>query len=72
VGEWTSAVLIALPEPTGYTDRWRTVSYDDLSVETALAQEQPPRAAVDHLAIYAPADYGVWREHGRVPLAGPR
>jgi hypothetical protein len=45
VGEWTSAVLISVRELAGYTDRWRTVSYDDLS-DMPIADQVPPHVTV--------------------------
>ena len=45
MGEWTSAVLIALPSLAAYTDRWRTLSYDDLS-DVPIAEQVPPHVTV--------------------------
>jgi 2'-5' RNA ligase len=46
---WTSAVLIALPELTDYTDRWRTAWYDDLRPDVSIADQVPP-----HVTVLAP------------------
>jgi len=43
---WRAAVLLALPELAGWTDRWRTASYSSSRPELSIAERVPPHITV--------------------------
>jgi 2'-5' RNA ligase len=66
---WRTAVLLALPELAGYTDRWRTASYSRSRPELSIAERIPPHVTV-LIPWAADPDDAVARERLAAAVAG--